>query len=145
MVAPNDLEAIIPVLEEQRKWNEKHFEKPQTYVVDLQRRFLVGVALHEHVQVAGGQDVIAAGEAYFDKDEQGWYIRELNNRSTGYYPHERCYVHVQQALKPTGIRFPDRFEKTYPAEGWVHRDILDLQWTTISRRIEQECPHYSAR
>ena len=131
-----DLDALLPILEEDRQWAQEHFDRPQTYVVDAQRRFVIGGRIQEHVDVAGGRRVLAAGEAFFDRDDLGWYVREMNNRSYGYYPHEGCYVHVHQALRQTGLRFPDRFAEVFPREGWLDTELLDLHWTTISRQIE---------
>ena len=131
-----DLEAFIPQLEMQAKENIKHFEKPQTYVVNMGYEFLVsGNLLHEHVQVAGGQNIVAAGEAFFDVDDKGWYIREINNRSTGYYPDASCYVSVRKALHKSKIRHPAQIKTVYPLGGWMDEDLLQIQWDAILRQI----------
>ncbi len=103
--------------------------RPQTYVVDLEGRFKVGGNIHEHVQVASGQDVLAAGEAYFERDAQGWFVKSINNRSNGYYPHQKAHIHVARALKGTGIRFPpDKFTEAYPKDGWLDDTLMEVIW-----------------
>src|SRR3989339_299297 len=120
-----DLQSLDSILEEDFQWGKEHFERPQSYVVTLQGDFLLGGRLPEHVQVASGQDVLAAGEAYMEKNTEGlWRIRELNNRSLGYYPHAGSFIHVKHALSQTDIAFPPEFTGIYPKEGWLDSDLL---------------------
>ncbi len=124
-----DLQKIEETLERNRKDAEKgSIQHPQTYVVDLEGRFKAGGDIEEHVQVASGQDVLAAGEAYFERDKQGWFIKSINNRSNGYYPHQNAHIHVAKALKGTGIRFPDKFTETFPKGGWLDDVLLEVKW-----------------
>ncbi len=123
----DDLQSLDAILEEEFQWSKNHFEKPQTYIVNTEEDFLLGGELHEHVQVASGEDVLAAGEAYLEKQQDGlWHIRELNNRSNGYYPHHSCFRYVKKALEKTDIPFPSSFSHEYPQDGWLDSDLLAI-------------------
>ncbi|MDP3729089.1 MAG: HEAT repeat domain-containing protein [bacterium] len=130
-----DLQSLNSILEADAQWGKEHFEKPQTYVVNVQGKFLLGGELHEHVQVASGQNILAAGEAYMDKDVNGlWFIRELNNRSHGYYPHAHSFIHVKHALSQTDLSFPSAFSKKYPNGGWLDQDLLTINRSVLFQK-----------
>lgn len=132
-----EVEAILEADIEEAK-REGSFQRPQTYVVDLEGRFKVGGNTHEHVQVASGQDVLAAGEAYFERDKQGWFVKSINNRSNGYYPHQNAHIHVAKALKGTRIRFPDKFTETFPKSGWLDEILLEVMWKEALQLVGKE-------
>ena len=131
----DDLQSLDQILEEEVKWSKGHFEKPQTYVITTKGDFLLGGELHEHVQVASGEDVLAAGEAYMRKTESGlWSIKEMNNRSNGYYPHASCVLHVTKSLEKTGIDFPSTFSHEYPNNGWIDSDLLEIYKSSLFKK-----------
>ncbi len=133
-----DIQSLDTILEEEVEWGKNHFEKPQTYVVNRQGNFLLGGDLHEHVQVASGEDILAAGEAYLTKQENGlWSIREMNNRSNGYYPHSSCLVHVKKSLEKTGIEFPSTFSHEYPNNGWIDPDLLAVYTSKFFKKKKE--------
>jgi hypothetical protein len=104
-----DLEKVREALE--YFYKERH---PQTYIVNQDCSFVIGGYIEEHVAVARGRDILAAGEAFFIPIQGGgWKIRELNNRSNGYYPHHNSIYWVRKALKNTGVEFPTQFSKKY--------------------------------
>jgi len=132
LTSVDDLAKIEYILEKDAQAHLKgELLRPQTYVVDLHGTFLMGGDVHEHVCVASGESILAGGEAYWEKDQDGWFIEQLNNRSNGYYPHQNSYIHVQQALEGTGIRFPKNFGETFPPRGWLDPDTLEAMWTTL--------------
>jgi hypothetical protein len=117
-----DLQALAPILREDREWNAG---KPQTYVVTVDGGFRLGGYLNEHVEVAGGEPVLAAGEAFLELGPDGvWRITALNNRSYGYMPAASSWAAVDRALADTGFEYPrEGFSEVYPIEGsW--REIL---------------------
>src|SRR5690348_1722710 len=59
-----DLQALTPILREDQAWSAA---KPQTYVVTVEGIFRLGGHLNEHVEVAGGEPVLAAGEAILEQ------------------------------------------------------------------------------
>gem|GEM_PF-1339532 len=111
----SDLQALAPVLREDRTWS---FEKPQTYVISEEGVFVLGGQINEHVDAAGGQPVLAAGEAVLEEQPDGtWAITALNNRSYGYMPGPESWPAVDAALRGTSIRYPDGFTEVHPLEG----------------------------
>jgi hypothetical protein len=118
-----DLQTLAPILRQDEEWS---FTKPQTYVVTIEGVFLLGGHLNEHVAVASGQPVLAAGEATLEEQADGtWHITELNNRSYGYMPDASSWTAVDQALAQTGIVYPDGFADIYPLEGtWA--EVLEV-------------------
>jgi hypothetical protein len=118
-----DLQKIAPILRQDRTWS---FDKPQTYVVTTEGVFVLGGHLNEHVDVAGGKPVLAAGEAVLEEENEVWHIVELNNRSYGYMPDASCWQAVDKALCNTAIDYPRQgFTAIYPVEGtWA--DVLAI-------------------
>jgi hypothetical protein len=104
-----------------------HLFKPQTYIVSTEGDFYLGGYDNEHVVTAKGRDVIAAGEASFEKEDGKWKITYLNNRSNGFYPASTCYRFVQESLEGTRISFPSEFSETFPKEGYYSHDFLYSQ------------------
>lgn len=117
-----DLQAIAPILREDLTWS---CSKPQTYVVTVDSVFVLGGYLNEHVEVASGEPVLAAGEATLEELPDGaWRITALNNRSYGYMPEACCWAAVERSLSATGVEYPrGGFTEIYPSEGsW--EDVL---------------------
>src|SRR5262245_21154686 len=74
-----DLQQLGPLLREEARRSP---DRPQTYVVRTDGVFVLGGSLHEHVQTASGEPVLAAGEAILEEAPGGmWRILTLNNRS----------------------------------------------------------------
>src|SRR6185369_17742 len=59
--------------------------EPFTFVVALDGELRLAPRRSEHVALAGGHDVLAAGEIAFAA-ASGWYVVEVTNQSTGYCP-----------------------------------------------------------
>lgn len=57
--------------------------EPMTFVVALDGVLRLAPRRSEHVAVAGGQDVLAAGEMTFARAGTGWWVAEVTNQSTG--------------------------------------------------------------
>ncbi len=101
--------------------------RPQTYVITLDRKLVIGGLLGEHVYVAKGEDVLAAGEIIFEKDSDTnkWFVKYVNNRSNGYYPARECFVHVKNALDAAQIDFDGKeFSEVFPKDGYFTEDFL---------------------
>jgi hypothetical protein len=95
------------------------FRRPQIYVVNLAGVFVLGGELDAGVAVAGGEPVLAAGEAMLEEDTTGrWRIAALNNRSYDYMPEVASWAAVDRALAGTGIEYPrEGFSEVHPLEG----------------------------
>ncbi len=120
----NDLTSIADVLNDE--WFQKH---PQTYVVTLDKKLRIGGWVEEHVRVARGEDVLAAGEIRFIQTKNGWEVTFVNNRSNGYYPHHSCLRWVEEAIKKTDI-IPleyNLYTLWRPLEGFNDPDFLEHQ------------------
>ena len=102
------------------------FDRPQTYIVD-KRGMWIGGILGEHVDVARGKKVLAAGEVIFRNEGAQWEVDYINNRSNGYYPDPISFVHVRKALESSGIRYEEEhFSETYPKEGFFCNEFLQF-------------------
>jgi hypothetical protein len=111
-----DLQVLTPILREDRAGSAA---KPQTYVVTVEGIFRLGGYLNEHIEVAGGEPVMAAGEAVLEQRPDGaWRTASLNNRSYGYMPDPTSWAAVDRALATTGVEYPRAgFSEVYPMEG----------------------------
>jgi len=119
-----DLQRLIETAAREYQCDVFDPRRPQTYVINETGEFVLGGWLQEHVQVASGKDVRAAGEATIIPG-QTLSISEINNRSNGYYP-STSFKPVAEILGKTEIPFPDRFTKTFPEEGYFTNDFLGL-------------------
>jgi len=108
--------------------NKNPSNKPQTYVITMNGKMLIGINLNEHVFVAKGQDVCAAGEIIFGKTSQGWRVNYVNNRSNGYFPHKSSFHWVRKYFDKSNIRFgKEDFDDVFPRQGFNDEDFLSVQ------------------
>ncbi|MEU2702434.1 MULTISPECIES: hypothetical protein [Micromonospora] len=83
--------------------------EPVTFVVDLDGVLRLAPRRSEHIALAGGRDVLAAGEMAFALAGGGWRASEVTNQSTGYCPDPDCWPAVAEALDRVGVPHPGRF------------------------------------
>jgi hypothetical protein len=83
--------------------------EPFTFVVALDGVLRLAARRSEHVALADGQDVLAAGEMTFARTETGWRVAAVTNQSTGYCPDPDCWPAVAEALDRAGLLHPDDF------------------------------------
>jgi hypothetical protein len=83
--------------------------EPLTFVVALDGVLRLAPRRSEHVALAGGRDVLAAGEIRFAPDETGWRVAEVTNQSTGYCPDPDSWPAVGRGLDRAGVRHPGNF------------------------------------
>jgi hypothetical protein len=83
--------------------------EPFTFVVVLDGGLRLAPRRSEHVALAGGRDVLAAGEMTFVPAGSGWRVVEVINQSTGYCPDPDSWPAVGRALDRVGVRHPDDF------------------------------------
>ena len=83
--------------------------EPVTFVIAPDGLLRVGPRRSEHVALAGGRDVLAAGEITFAPAATGWRVTEVTNQSTGYCPDPDCWPAVRSALDVLGIPHPADF------------------------------------
>ncbi|WP_236045671.1 hypothetical protein [Paractinoplanes ovalisporus] len=81
--------------------------EPVTYVVGLDGWLRLAPRRSEHVVLARGEDVLAAGEMTFDVD--GRRVLAVSNQSTGYCPDPDCWPAVAEALDRLGVGHPGDF------------------------------------
>ena len=104
-----------------------HAEKPQTFIIDSEGVMYIGGLLNEHVEVARGNDVRAAGEVIFLKSELVWAVEYINNRSNSYYPHPSSFVWAKKYLDQVGVQcLKDHYDETFPRDGFNDAEFLDL-------------------
>ncbi len=125
VVTSENLDQSIKILTENKR--DRGQEVPQTYVVTPDLKMYVGGTLNEHVQVAQGSDVLAAGEVELEPTEDSWEVTYLNNRSNGYHPARNSFIWVKKALEFSGVVLKqDKFSETFPRDGYADPEFLDL-------------------
>jgi hypothetical protein len=80
-------------------------DEPCTFVVTLDGDLRLAPRRSEHVALAAGQDVLAAGEMTFTAGR----VVAVTNQSTGYCPDPDSWPAVAQALDRRGIPHPGGF------------------------------------
>ncbi|MEV0128760.1 hypothetical protein AB0H83_09875 [Dactylosporangium sp. NPDC050688] len=83
--------------------------EPFTFVVAPGGELRLAPRRSEHVALAGGHDVLAAGEVAFVNAAAGWHVVEVTNQSTGYCPDPDSWPAVGAALDRIGVRHPGGF------------------------------------
>lgn len=83
--------------------------EPVTFVVGLDGGLRLAPRRSEHVALAGGAEVLAAGEMTFVAAGPGWRVGAVSNQSTGYCPDPDCWPAVGGALDRLGIPHPGEF------------------------------------
>jgi hypothetical protein len=91
------------------KRDRTELAEPLTFVVALDGALRLAPRRSEHVALADGRDVLAAGEITFAPANAGWYVAEVTNQSTGYCPDPDCWPAVAKALDELGLQHPDGF------------------------------------
>jgi hypothetical protein len=81
-------------------------DEPFTFVVALDGSLRVAPRRSEHVALAAGRDVLAAGEMMFAGARE---VLEVTNQSTGYCPDPDCWTAVGAALDRVGLEHPGDF------------------------------------
>ncbi|MFI1993661.1 hypothetical protein [Actinoplanes sp. NPDC020271] len=84
-------------------------DEPFTFVVTLDGGLRVAPRRSEHVALASGRDVLAAGEMTFTLEAGVHRVVEVTNQSTGYCPGPECWPAVCEALDRLGLRHPGDF------------------------------------
>ncbi|MBI2668939.1 HEAT repeat domain-containing protein [Candidatus Woesearchaeota archaeon] len=103
------------------------FERPQTYIVDMEGLLYIGGTLNEHVQVAQGQDVLAAGELKFERTGILWSVVYVNNRSNSYYPAASSFAWVKEFLEQSDVGCDkESFDEIFPPAGFNDPEFLSL-------------------
>lgn len=102
--------------------------RPQSYIVDLEGNLFIGGYIMEHVDVAKGNEVLAAGEIFFEKQSGKWSVSYVNNRSNGYYPDGlSSFKFVKAALNEndTNIKFNfGKFSENFPKISYNDPEFL---------------------
>jgi hypothetical protein len=89
--------------------DRKDLLEPFTFVVALDGMLRLAPRRSEHVALADGQDVLAAGEMTFASAEAGWRVAGVTNQSTGYCPDPDSWPAVGTALDRVGVGHPGNF------------------------------------
>lgn len=87
----------------------RELAEPVTFVVAVDGVLRLGPRRSEHVALARGQEVLAAGEIRFVADGDGWRVAEVTNQSTGYCPDPNSWPAVAAALEREGVPDPGDF------------------------------------
>lgn len=83
--------------------------EPLTFVVLVDGVLRLAPRRSEHVALAGGREVLAAGEVTFVPAGSGWRVAEVTNQSTGYCPEPESWPAVGRALDGIGVPHPGDF------------------------------------
>jgi len=87
----------------------RELAEPFTFVVTLDGVLRLAPRRIEHFALAGGWDVVAAGEMTFAPVTSGWRVVEVSNQSTGYCPDPDSWPAVERALDNVDVRHPGGF------------------------------------
>jgi hypothetical protein len=104
-----DIRCCSVHVDELARQDRRELGEPATFVVDVDGALRLAPRRSEHVALAGGQDVLAAGEMRFVVNDDGWRVAEVTNQSTGYCPDPDSWPAVATALDREGIRHPGDF------------------------------------
>ncbi|GLW27777.1 hypothetical protein [Actinoplanes regularis] len=88
---------------------KRELAEPFTFVVALDGVLRLAPRRGEHVALAGGRDVLAAGEVRFGSAGTGWRVAEVTNQSTGYCPDPDSWPAMGRALDGLGVPHPGEF------------------------------------
>lgn len=97
---------------------------PHTYVILPDGKFYLGDRRTEHVNVARGENVLAAGEVVFWRNYRGLQVRYINNRSNGYYPGSESEKHLEDSLKEIVDEPLTKFTEVFPKNGFFDEEFL---------------------
>lgn len=84
-------------------------DEPFTFVVTHDGSLRLAPRRSEHVALAAGRDVLAAGEMMFTREAGVRRVVEVTNQSTGYCPDPDCWTAVGRALDRLGLKHPGAF------------------------------------
>lgn len=84
-------------------------DEPFTFVVTLDAGLRLAPRRSEHVALADGGPVLAAGEMTFAHAGADWRVVEVTNQSTGFCPDPDSWPPVGAALDRLGVRHPGDF------------------------------------
>lgn len=84
-----------------------------TFVIDRTGALRLADRHSEHVECAGGQAVLSAGEMTFRNDDNEIVIEQVTNLSTGYCPAPSSWSAVTQALDGIPVARPDSFDPAF--------------------------------
>ncbi|WP_338792398.1 hypothetical protein [Bernardetia sp. MNP-M8] len=107
-----------------------------TFIINENHQLVINDRHSEHVQCAGGKNVISAGEISFlieKKDKIS--INEISNQSTGYCPKPESWKYVEKVLSKIGIEYPNDFTLAFDfrlctncqAINLIKEDIFECQ------------------
>src|SRR5262249_2946114 len=91
-------------------WLRATGERVATFVVGVDEQLRLADRRSEHVACAGGLEVLAAGEMFFDDAGR---VVGVSNQSTGFCPEVASWPAVAAALDRAGIRHPGRFTDAF--------------------------------
>ncbi len=89
--------------------DRRDLAEPVTFVVAVDGVLRLAPRRSEHVALAAGQDVLAAGEMTFADAGTGHRVAAASNQSTGYCPDPDCWPAVAAALDRIGVPHPGGF------------------------------------
>jgi hypothetical protein len=121
---PQDLDKLLDIWAQLKR--RKIARTPETYIIDKAGRLYIGGYIEEHVKVAQGKDLLAAGEMQLKKEKE-WTVTHINNRSYGYYPAANSYSIIKPVLEKIDIKHPEEFTEIYPIGGYFSEESLSLQ------------------
>jgi hypothetical protein len=120
-----------------------------TFVIDRGGGLLIADRRSEHVACASGEDVLSAGEIFFDcnpdRRGNGVFVVDVSNHSTGYCPEPESWPAVATALERAGLPDPGEFttvcvfrrcpscgSRNLVKDGWFRCDVcghdLPAEW-----------------
>src|SRR5689334_7247487 len=105
--------ALIRQAQDISSWVKETHQRPNTdgtatatFIINLQEQLWIADQHSEHVQCAGGEDVLVAGEITFEIESRQVRVRAITNQSTGYCPEPESWPIVQRVLDRMQLPHP---------------------------------------
>ncbi|NER32623.1 MAG: hypothetical protein F6J93_00835 [Oscillatoria sp. SIO1A7] len=86
---------------------------PASFVVDLNGHMRVADSNSEHIAVAGGMPVLAAGKIFFGTGDRSLEVVEITNQATGFCPEPKSWEAVAKAIEKVPLSHPGKFTSEY--------------------------------
>jgi len=80
-----------------------------TFVIDCEGYLRIADRHSEHIACAGGENVLSAGEVFFQQGKNVLEIAEITNQSTGFCPQPESWKDVGKSLDLINILHPSSF------------------------------------
>jgi hypothetical protein len=102
------------------------WDEPLSFVICDPGELILGPRQTEHVRLAGGDAVLAAGEIQFTRTATALEVVYVSNQSTGFCPSPECWSAVADALNRLGVVHNNEFAAAFEFRICRHCGAINL-------------------